>query len=85
MQEQERVKQLANEELTVYPYSVLIVGEEVESEAERQPYPKDVDPKRREYHLSDEEFKTVFKMTKNEFEQLAMWRRNKLKKEHQLF
>ena len=32
LKEQERVKQLANEELTVYPYSVLIVGDEVESE-----------------------------------------------------
>lgn len=44
-----------------------------------------MDPKRREYHLSDEEFQTVFKMTKKQFEQLAVWRRNKLKKEHQLF
>ena len=33
LREQERVKQLANEELTVYPYSVLIVGEWARSEA----------------------------------------------------
>ena len=32
LKEQERVKQLANDELTVYPYSVLIVGDGETSE-----------------------------------------------------
>ena len=33
LKEQERVKHLTNEELTVYPYSVLIVSEDMQNEA----------------------------------------------------
>ncbi|KAK8800935.1 hypothetical protein WA588_001763, partial [Blastocystis sp. NMH] len=70
-----RVSELANDQLPVYPYSVLTT----------LPYPKDVDPRRREYHLSDEEFNSVFHMTKKEFESLPQWKRNQLRKSKALF
>lgn len=44
-----------------------------------------VDPSNREMHLSDEEFLSVFKMTKAEFEKLPKWKKDGLKKEHKLF
>lgn len=56
-----------------------------ENERQSQPLPKDVDPSRREYHLSDEEFKEVFNMDKKSFESLQEWKRIQYKKNAGLF
>ena len=47
--------------------------------------PKDVDVKRKEYHLSDEEFEKVFGMSKKKFETSPNWKRNQMRKAHGLF
>ena len=47
--------------------------------------PKDVDRQRREYHLSEEEFERVFKMSREKYEALAMWKRAEMKKKYGLF
>ena len=44
------------------------------------PYPRDVDPLRREFHLSDQEFEKVFGMTKQKYQTLQAWKRTQLKK-----
>jgi gelsolin len=44
-----------------------------------------VDPAHREMHLSDEDFLSIFKMTKAEFEKLPKWKKDTLKKEQKLF
>mmetsp|Transcript_96 Transcript_96/g.162 ORF Transcript_96/g.162 Transcript_96/m.162 type:complete len:545 (+) Transcript_96:55-1689(+) len=46
---------------------------------------KGVDPSKREEYLSDDAFKAVFGMSKEEFTKLPKWKRDKLKKEHKLF
>jgi hypothetical protein len=46
---------------------------------------KGVNAAERELHLSDEEFQTVFKTSKAEFAKLPKWKREKLKKDHDLF
>lgn len=55
------------------------------NKVQSQPLPKDVDPSRREYHLTDEEFKEVFNMDKKTFESLAEWKRIQHKKNAGLF
>ena len=73
--EQKRVGALPTESLKIYPYSVLI-----------QPNPPfDVDARRKEYHLSEEEFKSVFKMTRSKYESLPNWKRIQLRKQTGLF
>nr|XP_020661444.1 actin-binding LIM protein 2 isoform X1 [Pogona vitticeps] len=67
-------------EYTVYPYETLIVTNRV-----RVKLPKDVDRTRLERHLSPEEFQDVFKMSIEQFERLALWKRNELKKKALLF
>ena len=47
--------------------------------------PADVDKKRKEYHLSDDEFETVFKMSKKKYETYPGWKRIQMKKDHGLF
>lgn len=47
--------------------------------------PKDVDVKRKEYHLSDKEFEKVFGMSKKKFETIPNWKRNQMRKAHGLF
>uniref|UniRef100_A0A2K6AJR8 Actin binding LIM protein family member 2 n=1 Tax=Mandrillus leucophaeus TaxID=9568 RepID=A0A2K6AJR8_MANLE len=47
--------------------------------------PKDVDRTRLERHLSPEEFQEVFGMSIEEFDRLALWKRNDLKKKALLF
>uniref|UniRef100_A0A8C5SX05 Actin-binding LIM protein 2 n=1 Tax=Laticauda laticaudata TaxID=8630 RepID=A0A8C5SX05_LATLA len=64
----------------VYPYEALIVTNRV-----RVKLPKDVDRTRLEHHLSPEEFQEVFKMSMEQFERLALWKRNELKKKSLLF
>ncbi|XP_075050516.1 actin-binding LIM protein 2 isoform X8 [Mixophyes fleayi] len=63
-----------------YPYEMLIVTNQV-----RVKLPKDVDRTRLERHLSSEEFHQVFAMTIEEFDRLALWKRNDMKKKALLF
>uniref|UniRef100_A0A8C5U2S3 Actin binding LIM protein family member 3 n=1 Tax=Malurus cyaneus samueli TaxID=2593467 RepID=A0A8C5U2S3_9PASS len=51
----------------------------------RNQLPKDVDRTRLERHLSQEEFYQIFGMTIAEFDRLALWKRNELKKQARLF
>ncbi|XP_052358469.1 actin-binding LIM protein 3-like, partial [Oncorhynchus keta] len=67
-------------EWTVYPYEVLIV-----TTRGRHRLPKDVDRARLERHLSPEEFLQVFGMNLTEFDRLALWKRNEMKKQARLF
>ncbi|KAJ8014881.1 hypothetical protein DPEC_G00020380 [Dallia pectoralis] len=64
----------------VYPYEVLIV-----TTRGRHRLPKDVDRARLERHLSPEEFLRVFGMRVAEFDRLALWKRNEMKKHARLF
>uniref|UniRef100_A0A4W4E1Z4 Actin binding LIM protein family, member 3 n=1 Tax=Electrophorus electricus TaxID=8005 RepID=A0A4W4E1Z4_ELEEL len=64
----------------VYPYEALIV-----TTRGRNRLPKDVDRARLERHLSPEEFYQVFGMTMAEFDRLALWKRNEMKKKARLF
>uniref|UniRef100_A0A3Q4HJT1 Actin binding LIM protein family, member 3 n=1 Tax=Neolamprologus brichardi TaxID=32507 RepID=A0A3Q4HJT1_NEOBR len=66
--------------LQIYPYESLIV-----TTRGRNRLPKDVDRARLERHLSPEEFVQVFGMTVEEFDRLALWKRNELKKQARLF
>ncbi|KAB0343921.1 hypothetical protein FD754_020847, partial [Muntiacus muntjak] len=65
---------------TIYPYDALIVTNRI-----RVKLPKDVDRTRLERHLSPEEFREVFGMSMEEFDRLALWKRNDLKKKALLF
>ncbi|XP_054993841.1 actin-binding LIM protein 2 [Sorex araneus] len=67
-------------EYKVYPYDALIVTNRL-----RVKLPKDVDRTRLERHLSPEDFQAVFGMSAAEFERLALWKRNELKKKALLF
>ncbi|KAL0973818.1 hypothetical protein UPYG_G00211600 [Umbra pygmaea] len=67
-------------EYKVYPYEALIV-----TTRGRHRLPKDVDRPRLERHLSPEEFHQVFGMTMAEFDRLALWKRNEMKKQARLF
>ncbi|XP_055770064.1 actin-binding LIM protein 3-like, partial [Salvelinus fontinalis] len=67
-------------EYMVYPYEVLIV-----TTRGRHRLPKDVDRARLERHLSPEEFLQVFGMAVAEFDRLALWKRNEMKKQARLF
>uniref|UniRef100_A0A672MM25 Actin-binding LIM protein 3-like n=1 Tax=Sinocyclocheilus grahami TaxID=75366 RepID=A0A672MM25_SINGR len=51
----------------------------------RNRLPKDADRARLERHLSPEEFYEVFGMTMVEFDRLALWKRNEMKKQARLF
>eukprot|EP00064_Thunnus_orientalis_P007313 superscaffoldBa00000803_g7333 len=67
-------------EYKIYPYEALIV-----TTRGRNRLPKDVDRARLERHLSPEEFVQVFGMTIEDFDRLALWKRNELKKQARLF
>lgn len=67
-------------EYKIYPYEALIVTNRI-----RVKLPKDVDRTRLERHLSPEEFQEVFGMSIEEFDRLALWKRNDLKKKALLF
>ncbi|XP_028840256.1 actin-binding LIM protein 3 isoform X6 [Denticeps clupeoides] len=67
-------------EYKIYPYESLVV-----SIRGRSQLPSDVDRTRLERHLSPEEFYQVFGMTVAEFDRLALWKRNELKKQVRLF
>ncbi|XP_046709398.1 actin-binding LIM protein 2 isoform X3 [Silurus meridionalis] len=70
----------AMREYKVYPYDMLAVAHRV-----RVKLPRDVDRTRLERHLSPEEFFQVFGMTIAQFDRLALWKRNDLKKKARLF
>ncbi|XP_064835458.1 actin-binding LIM protein 3-like [Oncorhynchus masou masou] len=67
-------------EYKIYPYDVLVVT----IRRQNQP-PNDVDRARLERHLSPEDFYRVFRMTMSDFDRLALWKRNELKKQVRLF
>ncbi|XP_056325253.1 actin-binding LIM protein 2 isoform X4 [Danio aesculapii] len=67
-------------EYKVYPYDVLAVSHRV-----RVKLPRDVDRTRLERHLSPEDFYNVFRMTIEQFDRLALWKKNDLKKKARLF
>ncbi|KAA8578893.1 hypothetical protein FQN60_009818, partial [Etheostoma spectabile] len=62
--------------LQIYPYEELIV-----TTRGRNRLPRDADRARLERHLSPEEFLQVFGMTVEDFDRLALWKRNELKKQ----
>uniref|UniRef100_A0A3Q3AYG5 Actin-binding LIM protein 2 n=1 Tax=Kryptolebias marmoratus TaxID=37003 RepID=A0A3Q3AYG5_KRYMA len=64
----------------VYPYEVLAVTHRVKVKL-----PRDVDRTRLERHLSPEEFQQVFGMTLEQFDRMALWKRNDMKKAAHLF
>uniref|UniRef100_A0A672MTD0 Actin-binding LIM protein 3-like n=1 Tax=Sinocyclocheilus grahami TaxID=75366 RepID=A0A672MTD0_SINGR len=68
------------EKKKIYPYEALIV-----TTRGRNRLPKDADRARLERHLSPEEFYEVFGMTMVEFDRLALWKRNEMKKQARLF
>ncbi|KAI9539227.1 Actin-binding LIM protein 3 [Dissostichus eleginoides] len=67
-------------EYTIFPYEALIV-----TTRGRNRLPKDADRARLERHLSPEEFLQVFGMTVEDFDRLALWKKNDLKKQARLF
>nr|XP_042706756.1 actin-binding LIM protein 3 isoform X6 [Chrysemys picta bellii] len=67
-------------EYKIYPYELLMV-----TTRGRNQLPKDVDRTRLERHLSQDEFYQIFSMTIAEFDRLALWKRNELKKQARLF
>lgn len=67
-------------EYKVYPYEILAVTHRVKIKL-----PRDVDRTRLERHLSPEDFQQVFGMTLEQFDRLALWKRNDLKKKARLF
>uniref|UniRef100_A0A671XPY7 Actin-binding LIM protein 2 n=1 Tax=Sparus aurata TaxID=8175 RepID=A0A671XPY7_SPAAU len=67
-------------DLHIYPYEVLAVTHRVKVKL-----PRDVDRTRLERHLSPEDFKQVFGMTLEQFDRLALWKKNDLKKAARLF
>ncbi|KAM8881608.1 actin-binding LIM protein 2 [Synchiropus picturatus] len=67
-------------EYKVYPYEMLAVTHRVKVKL-----PRDIDRTRLERHLSPEDFQQVFGMTLEQFDRLALWKRNDLKKKARLF
>ncbi|XP_034471003.1 actin-binding LIM protein 2 isoform X9 [Hippoglossus hippoglossus] len=67
-------------EYKVYPYEILAVTHRVKVKL-----PRDVDRTRLERHLSPEDFRQVFGMTLDQFDRLALWKKNDLKKRARLF
>nr|XP_046235924.1 actin-binding LIM protein 2 isoform X11 [Scatophagus argus] len=67
-------------EYKIYPYEILAVTHRVKVRL-----PRDVDRTRLERHLSPEDFQRVFGMTLEQFERLALWKRNDMKKAARLF
>ncbi|NXJ13969.1 VILI protein, partial [Odontophorus gujanensis] len=64
--------------LETFPLDVLV-------NTAAEDLPRGVDPSRKENHLSDEDFKAVFGMTRSAFANLPLWKQQNLKKEKGLF
>lgn len=45
----------------------------------------DVDPSRKEYHLTDEDFEKVFDMDKKSYQSLPRWKQQELRRKNGLF
>lgn len=60
---------------TTYPLAEIL----------QRPLPEGVDPTQLEIYLSDDDFKELLLMTKDEFEQLPSWKKTALKKDKGLF
>lgn len=60
-----------------YPLDVL--------RSEVNELPDSVDPKRKEIHLTNDDFVSIFEMGFSEFEVLPQWRKQELKKKFKLF
>ncbi|KAJ8380007.1 hypothetical protein SKAU_G00007850 [Synaphobranchus kaupii] len=67
-------------EQKIYPYELLVV-----THRGRSKLPPGVDRMRLERHLTPEEFRHLFGMPIEEFNQLSLWKRNDLKKKVFLF
>ncbi|XP_055756390.1 actin-binding LIM protein 2-like isoform X2 [Salvelinus fontinalis] len=67
-------------EYKVYPYEVLAVTHRV-----RVKLPRDVDRTRLERHLTPGDFQHVFGMTLDQFDRMALWKKNDMKKKARLF
>ncbi|XP_038133611.1 actin-binding LIM protein 2-like [Cyprinodon tularosa] len=67
-------------EFKIYPYEMLAVTHKVKVKL-----PRDVDRTRLERHLSPDEFQQVFGMTLEQFDRLALWKKNDMKKKARLF
>ncbi|XP_047427877.1 actin-binding LIM protein 2 isoform X17 [Mugil cephalus] len=67
-------------EYKVYPYEMLAVTHRVKVKL-----PRDIDRTRLERHLSPEDFYRVFGMTLDQFDRLALWKKNDMKKKARLF
>ncbi|XP_075942982.1 actin-binding LIM protein 2 [Anarhichas minor] len=67
-------------EYKIYPYEMLAVTHRVKVKL-----PREVDRTRLERHLSPEDFQQVFDMTLDQFDRLALWKKNDLKKKARLF
>lgn len=67
-------------EYKIYPYEILAVTHRVKVKL-----PRDVDRTRLERHLSPEDFQQVFGMTLEQFDRLALWKKNDMKKAARLF
>uniref|UniRef100_A0A4W3GQX5 Actin binding LIM protein family, member 3 n=1 Tax=Callorhinchus milii TaxID=7868 RepID=A0A4W3GQX5_CALMI len=66
--------------IQIYPYEALLV-----TTRGRNKLPKEIDRTRLERHLSPADFYRIFRMTLGEFDRLALWKRNELKKHARLF
>uniref|UniRef100_A0A8C6SVB9 Actin-binding LIM protein 2 n=1 Tax=Neogobius melanostomus TaxID=47308 RepID=A0A8C6SVB9_9GOBI len=64
----------------IYPYEILAVTHRVKVKL-----PRDVDRTRLERHLSPEDFQRVFGMTLEQFDRMALWKKNDMKKKARLF
>ncbi|XP_076009045.1 actin-binding LIM protein 2 [Genypterus blacodes] len=67
-------------EYKIYPYEILAVTHRVKVKL-----PRDVDRTRLERHLSPEDFQQVFGMTLDQFDRMALWKKNDMKKKARLF
>ncbi|XP_059210192.1 actin-binding LIM protein 2 isoform X4 [Centropristis striata] len=67
-------------EYKIYPYELLAVTHRVKVKL-----PREVDRTRLERHLSPEDFMQVFGMTLDQFDRLALWKKNDMKKKARLF
>ncbi|NXX48497.1 VILI protein, partial [Tricholaema leucomelas] len=66
------------DKLETFPLEVLV-------NTSAEDLPRGVDPSRKEYHLSDQDFQTAFGMSRSAFGNLPLWKQQKLKKDKGLF
>ncbi|NXE14840.1 VILI protein, partial [Lophotis ruficrista] len=69
---------LLPDKLEIFPLDVLV-------NTSAEDLPRGVDPSRKEYHLSDQDFQAVFNMNRSTFSNLPLWKQQKLKKDKGLF